>query len=449
MKHTILIIIIGYLGLNLAVYIHELGHFTFAKISKISVEVFSIGIGPALFKFQKKNYEFRISAIPFGGYCRLKGADDLRSALEKKSDHFDKIEDGSLYAVSPYKRIFTYLGGPIFNILFAYLTLTICFMLPYYKVYHKPYIAITSDYKYVYQDTSNKAKDSGLRTGDYVLSINNESVDNWLDAKKILKVSSDQAIIKVKRNNKEYNYLVEKDKKHGYGLSVAIKPIVAKVMYSSNLGNILQANDEIIEIDEVKTKYALDVINLLNNGRIHKIKVKRENKIIEFDYVKEPAITNIISQISFSSPLKKEKGNNIFKALSQSQTFLNNLVNEIKIVLRKTFVGKMATRQVLSGPMQASYLIGDITISGFSYNILQGIRSFLYALGIISISLSLGNLLPLPAFDGGSILVSIVEIFKGKTLKPRSYINIQIIGMIIMFTLGFFVTYGDIIRFGT
>lgn len=65
--------ILGLLGLNIIVFIHELGHFLVARATGITVEVFSIGMGPKLWKKQFKTFEFAISALPLGGYCKMQG----------------------------------------------------------------------------------------------------------------------------------------------------------------------------------------------------------------------------------------------------------------------------------------------------------------------------------------------------------------------------------------
>ena len=103
------------------VSIHELGHFLAAKASSITVEVFAYGWGKPLRTWRRGETEFRINMFPIGGYCRLKGADDLGRALANGNNEFTHIEQGSLFAAPPLKRIFTYIAGPLANLIFAFI----------------------------------------------------------------------------------------------------------------------------------------------------------------------------------------------------------------------------------------------------------------------------------------------------------------------------------------
>lgn len=88
---------IGLLGIALVVVVHEIGHLVVAKFSGIGVEVFSFGLGPKVWGKEYKGTEFRLSLLPLGGFCRMKGSDDLSQALLKKSKSFTHTEDGSLF----------------------------------------------------------------------------------------------------------------------------------------------------------------------------------------------------------------------------------------------------------------------------------------------------------------------------------------------------------------
>ena len=78
----LLYMIIGLIGIGIVLFLHELGHFIAARLMKVDVEVLSYGMGPRLFSFYGRTTEYRISLIPFGGYCRMKGSLDLMKALK-------------------------------------------------------------------------------------------------------------------------------------------------------------------------------------------------------------------------------------------------------------------------------------------------------------------------------------------------------------------------------
>ena len=108
---------IGLALIAIMITVHETGHFLAAKAVEVTVETFAIGWGKAVKRWYSKGVEYRINIFPLGGYCQLKGG--------------DSNEAGSLFAVSPLKRIVVFLAGPLFNILLAILILTPFFMLNY------------------------------------------------------------------------------------------------------------------------------------------------------------------------------------------------------------------------------------------------------------------------------------------------------------------------------
>ncbi|HOX92154.1 MAG TPA: site-2 protease family protein, partial [Spirochaetales bacterium] len=116
---TLLTILLGIAGLGLVVFFHELGHFIAARLVGITVEEFSLGWGPKLVGFTKGKTTYRISVLPLGGYCKMKGEDGYRKALEEGLEDFPR-ENGSYFGASPLKRIFVSLAGPFMNIVFAF-----------------------------------------------------------------------------------------------------------------------------------------------------------------------------------------------------------------------------------------------------------------------------------------------------------------------------------------
>ena len=82
---TLMYILIGLLGIGFAIFIHELGHFIAARFFHVDVEVLSYGFGPRLLSIFSRGTEYRLSAIPLGGYCRMKGSEDIRKALASPS----------------------------------------------------------------------------------------------------------------------------------------------------------------------------------------------------------------------------------------------------------------------------------------------------------------------------------------------------------------------------
>jgi len=141
------------------VIVHELGHFLFAKLFNIKVEAFSIGFGPRLFKRQVGETEFRVSAIPLGGYVKLLGED--REAELSPAD-----AARALHKQAAWKRFFVFLGGPLFNFIFA------IFVYMAIMVIGEPQVSS----RIARVLPGSEAFVAGLRDGDEVTSVNGEPV---------------------------------------------------------------------------------------------------------------------------------------------------------------------------------------------------------------------------------------------------------------------------------
>ena len=105
--------LVSLLVLSGLIFFHELGHYMAARLMGVYVEVFSIGFGKRLFTFRKWDTEWSISAVPLGGYVRMKGQDDADPT--KKS-----FDDDSYNSKTPTQKIFILLAGPFANFLLAY-----------------------------------------------------------------------------------------------------------------------------------------------------------------------------------------------------------------------------------------------------------------------------------------------------------------------------------------
>lgn len=191
---TVFAILIGFLGLDILIIFHELGHFFAARACGIRVQRLAFGLGPAIVKWQHGETEFRINIIPFGGATTMCGQDDLKRALQKKQKRIEDCEDGSIYAATPWHRIITYLSGPLANILFAVICFIIILLMPVLHVDMNPEIRLTADVP-EYASLPCAAKDAGLESGDWIYSVGGKGVQSWEELEQELKNCSDQAYV--------------------------------------------------------------------------------------------------------------------------------------------------------------------------------------------------------------------------------------------------------------
>lgn len=166
---TLISVLLAILALSFLIFIHELGHYWAARRVGMRVEKFSIGFGPALYRWKRDGVEWRISALPFGGYVQIAGGDG-----DDTVDPY-KIPDG-FFGVSPWKRIFVSLAGPSANLGFALLALTGLYLMGGREKTFGELTPIVG-----WMDPSSALYEAGLRPGDQILSYNDTPVRSEQD----------------------------------------------------------------------------------------------------------------------------------------------------------------------------------------------------------------------------------------------------------------------------
>lgn len=209
-------IIYGLLCLCFLIFFHELGHFIFAKLFGVVVEAFSIGFGPVIFHKKINETDYRISLFPLGGYCAMKGEKDFLKALENNLPCIDGEKD-SLYGIHKIKRILIAFAGPFFNLIFAYIGFTIIAIVGYSYYSYSNKINLATD---KFPEIESPAKDAGIKSGDFIIRINDVDIINFSDIVEQVSSRPDEDIkITYKRNNVTGDVIVHTilDKSTGIG----------------------------------------------------------------------------------------------------------------------------------------------------------------------------------------------------------------------------------------
>ena len=365
-------IVIGLICLCFLIFFHELGHFLVAKLFKIKVESFSIGMGPILFHKTIKGTDYRISLFPFGGYCGIKGEKDFQEALK---NNYSKIEGekDSMYGCHPFKRAAIGFAGPFFNFLFAFFAFTVILLTGYTTYSYSNKIIIASELDSSIQSQAGKA---GLKTGDEIIKINNKKIEDFSDI----------------------------------------------------IFEISKRPDEDIEISVLRDK---EIIKFL----VHSVLDK----------------TSGTGKIGISADtttlLKKEiKSKNFFLAIKDG--FLESL-NMTFLTLKGIFTlfkGVDLKNQV-SGPARVADMIGEVVSESATQGKKAVFINLLNFMALISISLFLMNLLPIPVLDGALILFALIEGIFRIRLHPKFYYYIQFIGIFIIIIIFIIGVSGDFIYF--
>lgn len=441
-------IIYGLIGLGFIVFIHELGHFITAKICGVTVESFSIGMGPILLHKTIKGTDYRLSLIPLGGYCGMKGQKDFQVALDEKLESITGDKD-SFYGIHPLKRVIIAFSGPFFNFIFAAIAFMIISMIGYSYYTSENKIILANE---VYPEMESIAEKAGLQTGDKILSVNDKETPYFTDIYEAISISANKKTdLQVQRDSEIFNIEVTPslNKETGAGVLGIVSwtnPLIDSVEKNSIAEKVgLKEQDFILQINDDIIKNTADYSNAIQKYDNFSMKVLRDNneiiiENIELNPQKEDKTT---LGITFYTEKVKSKTYSFFPAI------INGFVEAGKTTaltfksLGLLFQGVDLTKAV-SGPLRITVMLGDTAKAGFSAGFSTGIVTVFNFLAIISISLFIMNLLPIPILDGGLILFALIEAITKKQISPKIQYYVQFIGVGLILVLFVFAMFGDI-----
>ncbi|MFA4747505.1 RIP metalloprotease RseP [Helicobacter pylori] len=174
--------IVAVLMLAFLIFVHELGHFTIARICGVKVEVFSIGFGKKLCFFKLFGTQFALSLIPLGGYVKLKG-------MDKEENGTNETANDSYAQKSPFQKLWILFGGAFFNFLFAIL------------VYF--FLALSGEKVLlpIIGDLEKNALEAGLLKGDKILSINHKKIASFREIRSVVARARGELVLEIERNH--------------------------------------------------------------------------------------------------------------------------------------------------------------------------------------------------------------------------------------------------------
>ena len=450
---TLLFTIISFVfALGLLITFHELGHYFVARLCNVKVLRFSVGFGRPLIKryWGRDQTEWVIAAIPLGGYVKMLDEREGKVAPEDLSRSFNRMTVSRRFAIVS--------AGPIANFLLA--ILLYCFLFMYGVSGMKPILG---------QITPNSpAAIANFEAGDTLVKIGDEVVSSWQDARwELLSKAVDRTpTLIVETRNKEQQIVsreldlskldandLDADFLKKIGLNVyqpKIKPIVAQVIPNGAGDRAgLLINDEILSINEKEIVEWKDLVQKIQNSpeTVLAMKIRRNNTKVNVKIIPEAATQNgkEIGKIGIAPKIDRSKFKDLLIEVSYpTSTALAKAIN--KTWETSVFTLQMLWKMVM-GEVSLKNISGPITIADYAGKSAEmGIASYLGFLALISISIGVLNLLPIPLLDGGHLMYYVVEIIKGTPLSERSMAIGQQMGMMMLFTLMIFAIYNDINR---
>ena len=442
--------LIGLPVLGIVVFIHELGHFIAAKLCGVSVESFSIGWGPVLLHKKFGTTDYRLSAIPLGGYCGMKGEHAFREAYEKKLPSVPK-EEGSLFAAHPFKRILIAFAGPFANLVLAAAALAMISGLG--RTYYTTDNRIVPVYRLDPSDES-PARTAGLQIGDRILQINGEKTANFADIQQIIALHPEESLtMMIERGGKQ--------------LSTTIRPSLNKKTGAGQVGIYRYVP---LEIASVRKDSAADLAGIKAGDRLTGIDgtaLDNQMALIYFfrDYTQKIALFELIRDgerielpvnlvrtengsvdlgVNWAYITVTEKGSGFIASLRQGIVQTGELTAVTLKSLGLLFKGVSMTDAV-AGPVRISSMIGSLAADGFSENTRAGFVNIAEIVAVICVSLFLMNLLPIPILDGGLIFTAFIECIVRRQIPPRVLYYLQFVGFAFIAVLFFFALWADIL----
>ena len=412
---------IGLVLIGLVVFIHELGHFFVARLLKVDVECLSYGMGPKIWSYQGKRTEYAISLLPFGGYCRMKGSIDLTRALHDDKDSIEKSEKGSYFSANALVRLLIYAAGPVMNFILAACLLAMASGLPVERISNPAIVTPISEYPNVF---NVDIRQDSVRKGDEILTLNGQEVRDYQDFTLHLPKDGSKADVTVMRNGEVLPLTLTPTRfndGYSFGLALIQKPVI-----TIPDDDRLQDGDLITHVDGIPVSSTLDFNNLVKLGSTLRIERKDGNtflydidSISPLPFAWKSDIVKRADDVGVKGPL--------VHGLHRASEYFVTTLKALGALVTFNFED---ARDIIVGPMKASYSISDISVKAFTVSHQSGLRSLAYLLSIVSISLCVGNVLPIPTFDGGGMMISLVEMIKGSNLKPKMYVILQIFGMV-------------------
>ena len=335
-------------------------------------------------------------------------------------------DDRSFSKASIPKRIAICAAGAIVNIIFA--------VLVYFIVMATSGVYISNVVDSTIPEYA--AEKAGIQSGDVIVELNGKKVDNKYDLDDIMQnATGEDILVKVERNEETLEIQVKptevKSKVTGMYLDDKCQIIMVDKGSSSEKQGI-QANDVITKINNIETNG--------NTNKIIEALQQEETESITLTIQRGKAEINIeftpdyVSNYYLGVNMKMAPDtflNRCYYGLVETKTFVFSIVDNVK----QLFTGNVGIDQ-MTGPIGIGEMVSQT----------NGFKEFIYLMALISISLGVTNLLPIPALDGGKILILIIEAIRRKPMKPENEINIQLLGFSILIALSIYVSYNDILR---
>jgi regulator of sigma E protease len=420
--------------LGIMVFVHELGHFYVAKKVGIRVLKFSLGFGPKLFGFKKGDTQYLISALPLGGYVKLDGEDAFEEGYVPKP--------GDYMAAPWWGRVLMALAGPMANLVTAFLLLALVGVI---GVRLPDFASLVGSV-----EKGSLAEKAGIKTGDHIVSLQGVPVRTWRQLEVALthdgKSATPESLdLVLSRSGAELTAMVPYDGMQELfdAMGPAIEPALGEVMPGAPAYQAgMQQGDLVLSIDgkAVATWDEMRTIIYASPEKAINLRIKRGYDTLSMTVTPMPQQLpgqGTVGVIGISPP----SYDSYLIRWPVHQAVILGAANTVSATVRTyEFLAQLATR-----PRAASQQLGGFVMIGqmAGQSAKKGLSDLLQLMAVLSVSLFVLNLLPIPVLDGGVIFFSILEGIRKKPLPVKVQVVIQQIGIAILIMLMLFTILND------
>ncbi len=462
------------LTITLVVFVHELGHFLAARYFGVKVESFSIGFGRAMAGFHDRyGTHWKIGWLPLGGYVKFWGDDSVSSTPDHERLAKASAAElaGSFHHKKLYQKAVIAIAGPVANFIFAIFILTSLFL-------------IVGDYVTSAQIgrliPGGPAEKAGLQVGDTVLSINGQPIREFQDIVENVSVGRGAVLnFKVQRGadvielpvtpgtiEKSDPFSSRKMKDTGIGIGPVSPGEVKSVVADSPAGRAgLKAGDFIFEANgkpvDSFAVIATALIDANASGQPVKLKAGREasdpanskkREVVEIAFTPSPVANpaasadEIVGQAAGFAAIVSGAPKVVVQVRFGPIEAFTRAIGTIRYIVVKTldFIGMLLTGrgdyQQLSGPIGIASVSGQVLV-------FFGVVPLINLAAVLSVSIGLLNLFPIPMLDGGHLLYYGIEAVRGRPLGERAQELGFRIGFVFVVGLMLFATWNDLTKF--
>ncbi len=420
--------------LGILIFIHELGHFSVAKLSGVGVEKFSLGFGPKLLGVRYGETEYRLSVLPLGGYVKMVGE-------SPGEDVTDKERSRSFQDKSVFVRSLIVVAGPVMNLVLA----SMLFPLIYMIGVQAPAF-LEQRVKVGFVAPESPAYSVGIRRGDEIQAVNGKRIENWEEYLSAVALYPEKDIdMSVSRANFVFHATLkpapEITERAGYsGLYPEMEPVIGEVSqgYPAKEAGI-QGGDRIISIDKRPIRHWAELEDIIHkNGgkKVFVIERNGENLTLEvapkYNEELKMYLVGITRQESYV-----HRSYGFFESVEKGASTSVAMTGQLFLVIKGLVTGEYSLK-ALGGPIMIAKVAGKAAKTGAT--------ELLSLVAFLSLQLGIINLFPIPVLDGGHLLFFCIESVKGSPLSERFLSVAQQVGMVFLIALMALVTYNDLFR---